>query len=437
MYNLRRKIRIAGGVVAVWLSFAVCPSVWALSPREEILADKMLATSNHRLYPEPGESGSLMAPPAGYTPFHISTYARHGSRFLLNEESYDNALLPLEKGEEAGLLTETGMIVKKRITKVKDLAAGLRYGELTPAGFRQHRGIARRMVSNFPEIFCDSAEIDARSTDVMRCVMSMMAECLEIQKLRPGVRITHDASKADLWKLNDWCVADSLVERYRDVTRREVEKAKEKLDGSRFIGLLFTDRDWVVRNLGSPADLMMSIFFVASNMQSHDLPELDLMWLFTPEECYGCWLVGNVEWYMRSGDTPLTSREMPFQHVSLMREILADGEKSVLSRRPTATLRFGHESVVLPTLVLMEADDFGYVTDKMDTLHEHWAAYRAFPMAANIQIVFYEDRVKPDRAVLVRVLINERDAKLPILCDSAPFYKWKDFYNYYIGKLST
>ena len=46
------------------------------------------------------------------------------------------------------------------------------------------------------------------------------------------------------------------------------------------------------------------------------------------------------------------------------------------------------------------------------------------PMAANLQIVLYRNK---QGKVLVRSLINENDATLPIKCSTAPFYPWSEF----------
>lgn len=77
-----------------------------------------------------------------------------------------------------------------------------RYGELTPLGARQHRGIAERMYKNFPEIFKGQVEIDARSTVVIRCILSMMAECNQLQALNPKLRFKNDASYHDMYYMN-------------------------------------------------------------------------------------------------------------------------------------------------------------------------------------------------------------------------------------------
>jgi hypothetical protein len=55
-------------------------------------------------------------------------------------------------------------------------------------------------------------------------------------------------------------------------------------------------------------------------------------------------------------------------------------------------------------------------------------------MAANIQFVFYR-RDKNDTDVLLKVLLNENEATLPIPTDMAPYYHYRDFREFYIKKL--
>ena len=55
-------------------------------------------------------------------------------------------------------------------------------------------------------------------------------------------------------------------------------------------------------------------------------------------------------------------------------------------------------------------------------------------MAANLQVVLYRNEVGE---VLVRSLINERDAYLPIECKTAPFYPWSDFCKFMYDNLNS
>ena len=53
-------------------------------------------------------------------------------------------------------------------------------------------------------------------------------------------------------------------------------------------------------------------------------------------------------------------------------------------------------------------------------------------MAANIQFVFYRNA---SGNVLVKVLLNEEEASLP-LKTAGPYYQWTDFQDYYEDVLS-
>ena len=176
------------------------------------------------------------------------------------------------------------------------------------------------------------------------------------------------------------------------------------------------------------------LYYVAGNMQSHSDKSLDFMDLFTTGELYDLWKCTNVEWYCHGANSPASGNRMHFGQTNLYEDILNDGDAFAASRKKGATLRFGHESVVLPTAVFFDLNGAGYSTDDLDRLDDHWVNYRIFPMAANIQFVFYE---KPGNDVLVRVLLNEHDATLPLKAVSNYFYRWDDVSEYFRKKLES
>jgi hypothetical protein len=57
-------------------------------------------------------------------------------------------------------------------------------------------------------------------------------------------------------------------------------------------------------------------------------------------------------------------------------------------------------------------------------------------MGGNIQMVHYR-RNPQDNDVLVKVLLNEREAELPVPTDCAPYYHWRDVREYYLKKLDA
>jgi hypothetical protein len=65
-----------------------------------------------------------------------------------------------------------------------------------------------------------------------------------------------------------------------------------------------------------------------------------------------------------------------------------------------------------------------------------WVDYRVFPMACNVQIVFYR-KSAGDPDVLLKVLLNEDEATLPLKAVQGPYYRWSDFRDYYLKKLDS
>ena len=179
-------------VLFVLWTFSVL-SLTAQTARENLKRDLFKAGSNYYAYPKP--STSLTPAPKGMAPFYISTYARHGSRYLIKEQEYNTPYNWLRKASESGKLTEMGEKVYEQVSVLRQEARN-RWGELTPLGASQHRQIAQRMYNNFPEVFEGTSIIDARSTVVIRCIISMENALVQLTRNNPKLVIRSDANKA-------------------------------------------------------------------------------------------------------------------------------------------------------------------------------------------------------------------------------------------------
>ena len=149
--------------------------------------------SNYLAYPGPKQK--LTKAPEGYTPYYISHYGRHGSRYLINPAQYSDAVNILAKADSLDKLSPRGHDVLNKVRMLAAEAQG-RLGELTPLGAEQHRGIAHRMYMRFPQVFNGNVHVDARSTVVIRCILSMENELLELARLNPRLVITNTTSCA-------------------------------------------------------------------------------------------------------------------------------------------------------------------------------------------------------------------------------------------------
>ena len=122
---------------------------------------------------------------------------------------------------------------------------------------------------------------------------------------------------------------------------------------------------------------------------------------------------------------------------NLLRKIIEEADSCIVLQNPGATLRFGHETMVMPLTVLMGLNGYDLVTDDYAHLDQKgWVNYRIFPMGANIQLVFYR-RNTGNKDVLVKVLLNENEATLPIKSNTAPYYKWSEVRQYYLDKINA
>lgn len=403
----------------------------AQTAKEEIFADINRSAANYYAYPEP-DGVKLVAAPAGYKPFYLSTYARHGSRYLIEPDDYEETLKVMREAYQNGVLTDLG----KKVFCVVDSVAGMaknRYGELTPLGARQHKGIAERMYLNFPEVFKGDAQIDARSTVVIRCILSMMSECMQLKAMNPNLQFKNDASYHDMYYMNNNDPAIKSVRKSDEVVAAKEAVVREHVHPERLMAALFSNADYAKWKVDAN-ELMVSLYNLASDMQSLDT-NLELYSLFTKDECYDLWQVSNKDWYISYGPSPLTKGRIPYLEANLLENILNTADTCVVKKENSATLRFGHESCLLPLACLLELNECNYQTTDLSKLDEVWRNYQIFPMACNIQFVFF--RKKGCEDILVKVLLNEHEAKLPIESELAPYYHWKDVEAYYRNKLAS
>ncbi len=395
------------------------------------------SANNYQAYPDKNLP-ALTPAPEGYVPFFINHYGRHGSRWLIAPTDYTIPVEQLTKGERNGKLTKRGKEVLDVCREMLDASQG-RLGELSDIGAEQHQGIARRMFQNFPEVWAGDAKVDAKSTVVIRCILSMLNEVQTLKALNPELRITTDASEHDMYFMN---YRDTVAIAAQKAARPAANALKEKLffgkagekKLEKMTSRLFNDKEFVRDSIDS-FKFEYVLFDVVSNMQSHHLFEnIDLYnGVFTLDDAIDFWTYNNALWYIYSGNTPLTHNTGAKAHRHLLRNFVEEADNAILSGTNGASLRFGHESVVLPVVCLMGLNGMDYETSDLETLADHWRSYEVFPMAANLQMIYYRKAGSDD--ILVKILLNEHEATLPIATDCAPFYHWRDVRQHFLQRI--
>lgn len=361
-------------------------------------------------YPAPKKPVSVKAP-EGYTPFYISHYGRHGSRWLPSDSRY--TWVNHHFDDETNL-TPLGKKVKGWLTQVWENAKG-NGGKLTKLGEKQHRGIADRMARNFPQIFAKGNHVQARSSVVDRCAKSMLAFTDELRQLQPSLDMDVKTDSADMaWIAYTSPEVKALENRTHIVA---------KVSPDRFLHQLFKD----ITKVDDPIKLMSEIHTIASSIQDVGLNfksyprqiEKGLYGLFTDEEFKAFYDANNLRMTICNGVYPTNERIPARSAISLWENVEAEADKALASDRPSATLRFGHDTSLYRLYSLMNM--FFARPDACCDTDAKMASYKkksdamdvVVPMAANLQLVFYKkkqwDRAYPESNVLVRILCNERN----------------------------
>lgn len=409
-------------------------SAAAQTTREEVLSDLNRTGGVYYAYPVT-ESANTPAP-KGYTPFYISHYGRHGSRYLISDKDYKNIARILHEADSANALTPLG---KDLMTRVDSLIVetNLRAGDLSPLGVRQHRAIASRMAEAYPQVFKDGADISARSTLVVRCVLSMDAFCERLKEINPKLNITRESSRRYMDYL---CHHSDASNAWRDDPRNFKEEYRKfeqsHTNPDRLVASIFSDPDFITTSV-NPHDFMWGMYWIASGMQDVET-KLDFYDIFTPDELFDLWQCFNYRFYAGDGNYPKSNGLIIANADPLIRNIIESADEAIAKKEPSATLRFGHDGNLIPLVARLQLEDCYNEEADPAKFYEAFADWKIATMAGNVQMIFFKDEKHPEKPVLVKFMLNEQEKHIPIPTDSFPFYKWDDvkaLYSTFVGEI--
>lgn len=415
-------------ILAGIAGFMLLPAL-AQSTKEETLADLNRTGAVYYAYPVT-ESHNTPAP-KGYEPFYVSHYGRHGSRYLISDRDYKVVADKLHEADRAGKLTPLGHDVMLRVDSVL-VEADKRGGDLSPLGVRQHKGIAERMYKAYPQVFKDGAGISARSTLVVRCVLSMAAFCEQLKEMNPKLDITRESSQRYMDYL---CHHSEEAGEWRDDPNNYKEEYRKfhqsHTQPDRLMSTLFNDPKYVTKSV-NPEEMMWGLYWIASDMQNMET-DLDFYDLFTPEELYDLYQCFNYVFYAGDGNYPGSEGLIIYNAAPLIENIIESADAAIASGESSATLRFGHDGNLISLVGLMHLEGCDLQEDDPEKFDRAFSTWKIAPMAANMQMVFFRDPKHPEKDVLVKFMLNEEEKRIPIDTDNFPFYRWDDVKRYYQG----
>lgn len=369
-------------------------------------ANPELAGSVYNAYPTPQTPD--LSIPSGYKVAYISHYGRHGSRWLTEDSRYQNIISVFSSNK----LTPVGKQAFSMIQKAWADAEG-RSGELTPVGERQHHDIALRMFRNFPTLFSGKERIKAESSTVRRCMMSMMSFCESLKEQNKNLQITRSAAQRGMKYIN-----------YESSELKEINRADSqwrkvynnfRANAIDTLGIMSTFFAHPRQLRCSQLWLAEELYWLAQDIQNTELSPTDvnLLQFFTAEQLYSVWQCVNLRMYIANSNSPLSKGIPAESSENLLQEIIRSADDALSGNSAySANLRFGHDSALLRLLTRMGLQGCSEQIANITDVCNHWQDYRISPMAANLQMVFYVNHTTG--SALVRFLLNERTAQLPI-----------------------
>ncbi len=402
----------------------------AQTTKKEFLSDIRHASGIYQTYKY--ESTPATTAPKGYSPFYISHYGRHGSRWVQTPESYTSPQNILRNAHNDGKLSNLGESLYERVNIASDDAL-LRYGALTPLGVREHKAIAGRMFNSFPEVFSTKngrkCYIYSRSTVVPRCIISMAANNEQLKELNPQIEITREATERNTYLNNTYgnTKRDS-VSAIRD------NFIKKHFNIGKFISSLFTDTIYAREHIGNPVTFVRNIHLIATDLSDVDYLKISLFDLFTEDELFTLWQATNMSTYYNCGPSSVNGKVAMDSSKALLRDILSCADNAINNGGVSADLRFGHDSYIIPLLALMDVKGMNVQESDPEKIYQVWSDFKVSPMGVNLQMIFYRNDKTGD--VIVKLLHCEKEVEIPVSTDIAPYYHWQDFKAYYLNKLS-
>ena len=401
--------------------FCVC---FAQTPQEVISQDPQKAAGAFYVY-DGSSLPELMPAPEGYQPFYISHFARHGARYCTSE--YDTLNGWLTKAWEEGLLTNEG---KDFYTRYQAFYKTVRYcsGNLTGVGKAQHRDMAGRMFRRFPQVFDGPTHVEAVSTESPRVIMSMWSCLSGLQALDKDMDINADASgKYAPWlqpslSSNPYMIKDGFK---RNDASENALKAyfEETVPWKEIAGRFFTAPDALATLKATPEKFVSTLYSVVTDTYCLDRDKGCFDDVFTADQLYSVWKGMSARYFLHVANYENSGSQILDYAGFTIGQIIESAEADIASGATQLRLRFGHDSGIAPLLVMLDVNGCGKATSSFEESLEIFPSY-IIPMGASLQLVFYRNA---QGNILLKALVNEQEATLPLQPVQGPYYSWEDF----------
>lgn len=371
----------------------------------------------------PYTTDSLAPVPAGFEPVYVSHYGRHGSRYVLSSSYHPRLLKLLEPQEKMDNLTEKGKNLLRVVRKSEAATEG-HIGELSDLGTKQHKAIATRLYKRLPSLFKDGDTVQARSSMVQRCIMSMAAFSEGLKENNPKLTVLRHATPKDMDIIIYKTPCAAKLENSDSIWRVGSQPLIDSLQRSEASARkLFKDIN-KVEDLGKMMNYIREIATSLQNVET-EVNE-NVMDVFEPEDLYNQWMVSNYRLYVRHGNAVLSNACGPKSSVNLVRDFVSKANESLAGNGVNADFRFGHDTGLLKLIAFMGVQGADGSAAGIKNVANTWHSDKLTPMAGNLQMILFRNG---EGKVLACFRLHEQPVLLNGIKESklAPgYYDWDE-----------
>lgn len=354
-------------------------------------------------------------------PFYVNHLGRHGARFPTSGKALNRVKEILELAQRENRLTSGGVTLLSTIQNLSETFDG-QWGKLSVVGEEEQRGIARRMIERYPQLFSDSVKVQAIATYVPRCIHSMDAFLACMVEFNSSLHIQRNEGKQYNDILRFFDLNQSYVDYKENGDWRPIYETfvRRKISSASVMENFFLESGQETDKVAE--EFVMALFSIAAILPDTGTP-INLDGLFTIGEWDNYWQTQNLRQYMSKSSSPI-GRMLPVAIAwPLLSEFIHSADEVIKGKSDTrANFRFAHAETVIPFVALMGIEGTDVKVVVPDSVSKYWKDYEIAPMAANVQWIFYHDKA---REIWVKFLLNEKEMTLPVSTSRFPYYRWE------------
>lgn len=394
----------------------------------------------------PATARRYTPPPVGYTPVFINHVGRHGARHLTKDVAASYAFSVVMKADGLNALTAEGKKLRQMILALEKIEKK-DVESISAEGKKEQRGLAQRMMVNYPEIFASAPAINVRVAKKLRTLQSADAfltgfsEKMKTDGIKKAVNDTilrfYDLSPAYLTfeKSGSWRPAFDRWKKEAGLSNLAASFARRFFSASFFESLSGGDTETFLDDVYGFATIVPSL---SAEIAKAGYGQSDVAFLsfFTCKQLALLHRIGEAEDFLVKGPGTDPNGIQVKIAAPLLMDFINTADAAIAGGGPAVQLRFSHAETVAPFAALLGLRGAARPAKNLNDVEKVWQASNVIPLSANVQWVLYQKPGGND--CLIKFLLNENETAVEELkTESYPYYKWADVRKLYSQKLQS